>query len=248
MENEKEEIKEEKKKSIKKKVQTKEKVSKIEEVKKENSVKEESKPKTRRKKVVKEEPQVIEEAFIEEQEKEEKALLEVKNQEASMEIPPEKLEEIGKVIEKQKIVPKIHQKKMMQRVFDNLILAIVFLLYFFFINLGAMHIGQETFLVDLYVFCLFTLAISIYLFEVAYKKDKGRIAIHGIEVLAMAIITLLSLYLFQMQKDQFPLLLNAASLIFSVYFVGKSIYLYVKMKKRALKQNNDVHRIAKTKE
>lgn len=244
MENEKDEIKEEKKKSTKKKTQTKEEISKTEEVKKEESVAEESKPKTRGKKVVKEEPPVSEETSI----KEETALAKVKDQEGSISIEPEKLEEIGKVIEKQKTVPKIHQKKMMQRVFDNLILAIVFLLYFFFINLGAMHIGQETFLVDLYVFSLFTLAISIYLFEVAYKKDKGRIAIHGIEVLIMAIITLLSLYLFQMQKDQFPLLLNAASLMFSVYFVGKSIYLYIKMKQRALKQNNDVHRIAKTKE
>ncbi len=248
MKNEKDEIKEEKKKPTKKKAQTKEEISKTEEVKKENSVAEESKPKTRRKKVVKEESQVSEGTSIKEEEKEETALAKVKDQEGSISIEPEKLEEIGKVIEKQKTVPKIHQKKMMQRVFDNLILAIVFLLYFFFINLGAMHIGQETFLVDLYVFSLFTLAISIYLFEVAYKKDKGRIAIHGIEVLIMAIITLLSLYLFQMQKDQFPLLLNAASLMFSVYFVGKSIYLYIKMKQRALKQNNDVHRIAKTKE
>lgn len=185
---------------------------------------------------------------IEKKPEKEKSLVEVEEQEETISIEPEKLEEIGKVIQKQKTVPQMHQKKMMQRVFENLILAIIFLLYFFFINLGAMHIGEETFLVDLQVFSLFTLAISIYLFETAYKKDKGRIAIHGIEVLVMAIITLLSLYLFQMQKDMFPILLNTASLVFAVYFVGKSIYLYIRMKKRALKQNNDVHRIAKTKD
>lgn len=196
----------------------------------------------------KEESVKIAEKKNDEKAKEPKDLLKVKKQEMVETIEPEKLEEIEKVIKKQKTMPQMHQKKMMQRVFENIVLAVVFMLYFFFINMGAMHIGEETFLTDLHVFSLFILAVSIYLFEVAYQKDKGRIAIHGIEVLVMAIITLLSLYLYQMKKEQFPILLNIASFIFAIYFVGKSIYIYVKMKKRGLKQNSDIQRIAKIKE
>ena len=50
-----------------------------------------------------------------------------------------------------------------------------------------MNIESSIFIVDLKVFAVSLLAVAIGIFEFAYKKDSGKAAIYGIEILFLAI-------------------------------------------------------------
>ena len=130
-----------------------------------------------------------------------------------------------------------------KNILENLCFGIVFLLYFIFLNLGAVHIRPEVYLVDLKVFSLVAMAVTVATYERAYHKDSGRIAIHGIELMILSIITLVALYIQQMYPTILTDVLNAVAILYAVYFVTKSIIVYLEMKKVALKRASDIKKI-----
>ena len=70
------------------------------------------------------------------------------------------------------------------------------MLYFYLINLGSINIAPEKLELDLKVFSVVTILITVFIFEIAYKKDSGRIAIYGIESIFISLATLFLAYLF----------------------------------------------------
>ena len=153
------------------------------------------------------------------------------------------LEAIEKERAKQKNISKVRKEKMDKNVLENLWFGIAFLFYFIFLNLGAMHIRTEVYVIDLKVFSLVAIAITIATYERAYQKDSGRIAIHGIELMLLAIITLVTLYMEQTYPTIVTNVLNAVAVLYAVYFVMKSIIIHLEMKKIALKKASDIRKI-----
>lgn len=181
---------------------------------------------------------------INENEEVQKDLIIKENQE---EFDKEKLEKIEKEIKKQTTIPDEKKIKMNKRVFKNIMIAIVIVLYFTFINLGYYNIEPLKFLVDLQVFSILTIGITIILFEIAYKKDSGEITIYGIESLMLSICTLLTIYIGTYYKSKFSYIINTISMLFAIYYVGKSIVIYTKMKRKALKRASDIEKIRRVK-
>ena len=153
------------------------------------------------------------------------------------------LEAIEKERKKQKTISKVRKEKIDKNILENLCFGIAFLFYFIFLNLGAMHIRPEVYLVDLKVFSLVSIAITIGTYERAYHKDSGRIAIHGIELMVLSIITLIALYIQQTYPAILTDILNAVAVLYAVYFVMKSIIVHLEMKKVALKRASDIRKI-----
>ena len=153
------------------------------------------------------------------------------------------LEAIENERKKQKTISKVRKEKIDKNILENLCFGIAFLLYFIFLNLGAMHIRPEVYLVDLKVFSLVSIAITIGTYERAYHKDSGRIAIHGIELMVLSIITLIALYIQQTYPAILTDILNAVAVLYAVYFVMKSIIVHLEMKKVALKRASDIRKI-----
>ncbi len=151
------------------------------------------------------------------------------------------LEKIQEEIKRQKAIPEERKKKINRKIFPNLILAVVVVLYFLFINLGMYNIKPETFLKDLQVFSMITIGITIIVFEKAYKKDSTEFTIYGIESLALAITTLMTIYIGMYYPTKFSAILNAIAIVFAIYYVGKSIVIYYKMVKKVLK--SDIRKI-----
>ena len=162
---------------------------------------------------------------------------------ATKALEEKQLEAIGKERKKQKTISKVRKEKMDKNILENLCFGIVFLLYFIFLNLGAVHIRPEVYLVDLKVFSLVAMAVTVATYERAYHKDSGRIAIHGIELMILSIITLVALYIQQMYPTILTDVLNAVAILYEVYFVTKSIIVYLEMKKVALKRASDIRKI-----
>lgn len=173
--------------------------------------------------------------------KEEKKLVVKKD----ISIDEEKLETIEKEINKQTKIPNEKKKKINKKIFQNIVMAIGIIIYFIFINLGFSNIEKNTYLTDLKVFSVVTIGITIILFEKAYKKDSGEITICGIEMLIISICTLLTSYVYKIYNKKFIYIFTSVAMLFAVYYVGKSIVIYVKMKNKALKKASDIHKIVR---
>lgn len=190
--------------------------------------------KTAKKKI--EEPEVVLK-----EEKKEKELVVKKD----ISIDDEKLEKIQKEINKQTKLSKDEKKKINKKIFQNIVMAIGMVVYFIFINLGFNNIEESTYLTDLKVFGAVAIGITIILFEKAYKKDSGELTIYGIEMLIIAICTLLTNYIYKFHYSKYMYIITSIAMLFAVYYVGKSIVIYVKMKNKALKKASDIHKIVR---
>ena len=146
-------------------------------------------------------------------------------------------------IETAKKMPKDEKKKIYKKVFANIILGIVVTLYFIGIGIGFLNIDGPTFITDLKVFSLSILAIAIILFEFAYGKDDDKTALYGVEMLFVAIMSLVLLYTCILHKDKFIAVANIVACIGVLYYLVKSISIYIREKLKWKKTISDVKEI-----
>lgn len=144
----------------------------------------------------------------------------------------ENIENLSKVIENNKKVPKNVKDKINSKKFENIIFAIVILFYLIALNLGMSNIPTENYLVDLKVFSVFLLCATIILFEVAYKKDISDLWLHGTEVMIVMIFTTYLIYLYSIYYNTFQSIVFLTAVLFLIYYAIKIII----MKKRIIKE------------
>lgn len=171
--------------------------------------------------------------------------LTVKKNKEEMMINPAKMEKIEEEIKKQTTISDERKNKINKNIFHNIAIANVIMLYFIFIVLGYQTITPDKFVIDLQVFSVITMGISIIVFEKAYKKDSTEYAIHGIESLFLSIVTLISIYVFSKYREKFAYIMIIVCYLFAIYYVAKSIIIYLKMKTKALERTSDIRKIVK---
>lgn len=186
----------------------------------------------------------IEEKNNVEKENESKALI-VKKE---MEIDQEKLQKIEEEIKKQTTITEQKKSKIHKKIAQNMLLGIGIICYLLFLNLGFHNIKAEIFLKDLQVFSLIAIGTTILVFEKAYKKEKGEIAIYGIELLMVSICTLISIYVKTNRQEKFTYFINGTSMVFAIYYIAKCSIIYQTMRKKALKRTRDIQKIGRVKE
>ena len=153
--------------------------------------------------------------------------------------------EIGKEIAEKKKLPKEVKDNMNKQVVRNLLFASFIVLYFIFLNLGYLNIEKSIFIQDTAVFAMACLIISIVLFEKAYRKEKGFLAIHGIEILIVALLTLFTPYTYFYLQPLVSKILMIVPVIFAMYYVAKGIIICIKTQKVQDKNISDVKEIVK---
>lgn len=151
--------------------------------------------------------------------------------------------QIAEQIETAKKMPRDEKKKIYKKVFSNILLGIIVTLYFIGIGVGFLNIEGPTFITDLKVFSLAILAISIILFEYAYGKDDDNTALYGIEMLFVAIMSLVLLYTCILYQDKFIAVANIVACIGVLYYLVKSISIYIREKLKWKKTISDVKEI-----
>lgn len=155
------------------------------------------------------------------------------------------IEKLADVIENKKKIPKKESEKMNNKIFENILYAILIMIYMYFIILGSININTDAFLTDLKVFSILTLLCAIVLFEKSYKNSNSNLCIHGIEILLLAIATLSAIYTYSIFVDTFKLLIALESFAFGIYYILKSIIIYIKLRKKYYKKENDIKDIIK---
>lgn len=143
------------------------------------------------------------------------------------------IQDIKKTIDKKQNLPKEEQEKIHKYLWCNIIVAIIVMVYLIFLSLGAMNIQAEIYTTDLKVFSMCVLLLAIAIFEKAYKKDDGQIAVFGIEMMILSIITVALIYVYLMFSSQrYAYIVASISHIFAIYYLVKCIIIYVRKRKK----------------
>ena len=138
---------------------------------------------------------------------------------------------------------KVNNKEIRKKIFENIIIAIAMMIYFIVINFSYLRMDENILLQGIKVASLVILFLSIIIFEIAYKKDSGRIAINGIEVLVLAIHTLTIWTVINRFKIDFDKYVLFSTYTFAIYYILKSIIIYTIEKKKYLDSLSDIHEI-----
>lgn len=131
------------------------------------------------------------------------------------------------------------------KIFYNVLLAILFMIYFFVLNIGYGAIMVQRLEKDIQLFAGVFLIIGLIFLEKSYKKDDGQKAITAIEFLVMSIHSLSIMHVVTRYKFDFQIYLTASSYIFAIYYILKSIIIYTKGRKKYLDDLSDVKDIVK---
>ena len=89
------------------------------------------------------------------------------------------------------------------------------------------------------------LGISIIMFEIGYKKDKGKIFVNGIEFLALATVTLLTKHMPKVFGNTIKSYTEVVTYAFIAYYILKTAIMYTKMQQDQLKALSDIKEIVK---
>jgi len=155
------------------------------------------------------------------------------------------VEELGKDIKDKQTMSKECEGKINKRIFSNILIATVMLVYLIIVILGSKNIENDIFIVDLKVCSIFLSLLSILIFERSYKSADGKLCIYGIETLALAILTLIGVYVFQIIGELFTPLISGVAIIVAIYYLIKSIGIYTKGKKEYIKSQSDINEIVR---
>lgn len=155
------------------------------------------------------------------------------------------LEKIDEQIAKKKKIPKEVNDKINSVVFKNLIIAVAIMIIFIFILFGFINIERDVYITDLKVFSIFGITITLIIFEIAYKKDNGRLAINGIETLIISFSILSLPYILTYSIFNYTAYEVLIALLISAYYVSKSIIVLLREQKKYRNSLSDINEIIK---
>ena len=163
-------------------------------------------------------------------------------------IPKEDAEKAQTIVEREmakKKVPRQVSQEILKKIFKNLILAIVVMIYFIACNIVYTKLEMNQMeMITKAVSGVFLLA-SIILFEFAYKKDSGTLTMTALELLVLSIHALFINHVITIYQFDFRAYLLTSSCIFATYYVLKSIVIYTRDRIKYLKSLSDISEIVK---
>ena len=128
-------------------------------------------------------------------------------------------------------------------VYKNILIAIMIMIYFIIINTLYYKLENSMLLNILKVLSIVILVFGIIVLEIAYRKDKGGLAINSIEIIVLAGHTLSIAHIVQLKKFEFANYILVSSYIFSIYFILKSIIIFTKERRDYLNSLSDIKEI-----
>lgn len=136
-----------------------------------------------------------------------------------------------------------NNKTILRKIFKNLIILVLIIFYFNLINITYITTNENLITLITSISSIVLLFLSILIFEVAYHKDNGKLAINGIEILAIAFHTLTIWYVINRSNLSFQSYLLFSTYAVLIYYILKSIIIYTEGKREYLKSLSDIHEI-----
>ena len=136
-----------------------------------------------------------------------------------------------------------NNKIILRKIFKNLIILVLIIFYFNLINITYITTNENLITLITSSSSIVLLFLSILLFEVAYHKDNGKLAINGIEILVIAFHTLTIWYVISRSNLSFQSYILFSTYAVLIYYILKSIIIYTEGKREYLKSLSDIHEI-----
>lgn len=138
-----------------------------------------------------------------------------------------------------------NNKTIARKILKNLIYVTIITIYLIFFNMYVINLGTEIFSQCIKIASFVLLIITIIIFEIAYKKDNDEIAISGIEILVLAIYSILVQYISKTLKIEEKTYLTIGTYASLIYYFIKNIVIYTREKKKELDNLSDIKEIVK---
>lgn len=151
---------------------------------------------------------------------------------------------VKEITEKRKITREV-EETIRQRIFYNCLIAIGVMLYMNMINVVYLFVKPEIVTVALKIFAMIFILLTVGVFEFAYRKDSGKIAIVGIELLVFSVIILYIPQIYTHKENRFCQALMLTPIFCAIYYMAKSIFIYIKTEKEYQNNLSDVKEIVK---
>lgn len=151
---------------------------------------------------------------------------------------------VEEITQKRKMTEKV-KNELHQRIFHNVLLAIGVMLYICLIDVAYIYAKQEVMNIAFKIFPMIAIIATVVLFEFAYRKENGKMAIVGIELLVLSILVLYIPYIYQNLDRKFCVQLTFIPIFYAIYYIAKSIVIYIKTEKNYQNNLSDVKEIVK---
>lgn len=137
------------------------------------------------------------------------------------------------------------ERKVNLEILGNLIYALVIEIFFIFLIVSIKLVDESIVLKYIKICSMVVLAITIFIFEKAYKKDSGSMAVTGMEFFLLSILIILLEHISCMTNTKIDKVVMIYSYSFAIYYVIKSMIIYTKYRKEQLDSLSDITDIVK---
>lgn len=151
------------------------------------------------------------------------------------------LETLEKINEERKL-DKETKAVIYKKILKNFLFAIGILVLFITLRFMALNLDKTINILVYKILSVISLAATIILFEVAYKKDDDTLAITSIEMLFLSIALLLAPYILIIRKNVFTSMIGV---YFTIYYIIKNLIIYRNKKNKYLQEKSDITQIIK---
>lgn len=151
---------------------------------------------------------------------------------------------VEEITEKRKMTGEV-KDKLLKNIFFNFLLSIGIMSYICIVNAVYIYCDSKIYDVTSKILIMLAIIFSVVIFEIAYKKDSGRFAIYGIEVLFFSIVILYLPKMFTNLDKFYSQIFLLTPLYCAIYYVGKSIIIYKKTEKEYQNSLSDIKEIRK---
>ena len=155
------------------------------------------------------------------------------------------IENIEKVIEEKKKLPKEVKEKINGMAFKNIAIAAIIIVYLSSLYFGMTNIPTETYMIILKTISIILLISAIVAFEIGYRKDNGNIWLHGVEITVIGVFSLYLIYLYSIFFSKFGTLIIVSGIVILVYYAIKIIVIQRRIEKEYNKSLTDIKEILK---
>ena len=171
-----------------------------------------------------------------------------KNKKKIRELGESEIKELGKKIKENTKITKADRAKVGGKLFAPMFLCTIVMCIYILVLNGYQNIPLPNYLIDLKVFSIIAVGITICIFEYAYKYDSGKITIIGIESLVASFVILSLHYVLEYNIYPYQKYLIFFATIFVTYYVLKTIIICIRERYKCRKTANDIREIVKKEE
>ena len=140
-------------------------------------------------------------------------------------------------IEEKRKLPKKIKDNISTNIFQDLLVAIIIMLYFCIINFSYYNFENTIFEENMKYFALGIIVLTVIIFEISYRKSSVKLLIIGLELFSCAILSLYIPYIFLHSTSAIRISVMILPSFLLVYYAIKSFIIF---KRKQLEYRNNL--------